>query len=280
MSRLLLCLSLAVSLHAQFREMQYSMEGTLIANNGMPDRLQVTAVELTAPLSKTTTYVTSDGAFEFKSLASGSYEVCLTTMQGEVLLKQLVTVPSMAPVRFDLSQIPGAAGSGRPGPVSYYRLSHKVPEKAKKLFRNAGKAARAGRSGETVELLDKALAEDEQFADALHMRGLYALQSKDFQHARTLLDRAARLDDCNSNFLADAAFSHYVVESHSQAQDYAKSALRLDPGNRKANYVLALTMLKQGKQGEETVRALRQASPMFPSATRILNQLQGTESPR
>lgn len=280
MSRLLLYLLLAVSLHAQFREMQHSLEGTLVTENGVPDRLQVTAVELTSPLSRSTTYVGSDGTFEFKSLDSGSYEISLTTLQGEVIAKQLVTVPTMVSVRFDLSKLPGGAGAGKPGPISYYRLSHRIPGRAMKLFQKAGRAVKAGRTAESVDLLDKALAEDEQFADALHLRGLCALQNKDFQGASDDLYRAARLDDSNVNFLADAAFGLYVIESTTHAQNYAKMALRLDPSNRKANYVLALTMLKQGNLGEETVRALRQASPLFPGANRILNQLQSTESPR
>ncbi|WP_321477112.1 hypothetical protein [uncultured Paludibaculum sp.] len=279
MSRLLLYLLLAVSLHAQFREMQYQMEGTLVSENGIPDRLQVTAVELTSPLSQTTTHVSSDGSFEFRSLASGNYEVRLTTLQGEVLAKQLVTVPSMTTVRFDLSRITG--GSARnAGPVSYYRLAHQIPGKALKLWQKAGKAAKSGRDDESVELLDKALEEDPQFADALHMRGVYALQAREYSKACELLARAATLDQSNPNFLADAAFGQYAAEATVKAQDYARSALRLDPANKKANYVLALTMLRQGNQGEETVRALREASPLFPSAARILNQLHPSGPPR
>ncbi|MGJ5820141.1 hypothetical protein [Paludibaculum fermentans] len=248
------------------------MSGNLFSENGIPDRLQVTAVELTTPLSQTTTFVSSDGSFEFRSLPAGSYEVRLTTLQGDIISKQIVNVPSIMAVRFDLTSVTGVRAS-KIGPVSYYRMSHHVPGKARKLWEKAVRAARAGRHDESSDLLDKALANDGQFADALHMRGVYALQAKDFTLASDLLGHAATLDESNPNFLADAAFGHFAAESQAKAQGFARSALRLDPGNKKANYVLALTMLKQGNQGEETVHALQQASPLFPSAARILNQL-------
>ncbi len=255
--------------------MMYELTGNLISQNGIPDRLQVTAVELTSPLSQTTTFVSSDGSFEFRSLPAGSYEVRLTNLQGDIFLKQIVNVPSMTAVRFDISSLTGVNPKSA-GPVSYYRLSHQVPDKAVKLWQKAVKAAKAGHSEESAELLDKALASDGQFADALHMRGVYALQAKDFELASNLLSHAATLDESNPNFLADAAFGHFAAESPAKALHYARSALRLDPANKKANYVLGLTMLRQGDQGEETVRALQQASTLFPSAARVLNQLRSS----
>lgn len=252
--------------------MLYELSGTLVSENGIPDRLQVTAVELTSPLSQTSTHVSSDGSFEFRSLPAGSYEVRLTNLQGDVFAKQIVNVPSMTAVRFDLTAITGV-NPRKAGPVSYYRLSHHVPDKALKLWQKAVKAARAGHHEESAELLDKALADDQQFADALHMRGVYALQAKDFVLASNLLTHAATLDESNPNFLADAAFGHFAAESPAKALSFARQALRLDPGNRKANYVLGVTNLRLGNQGEETVQALEQAAPIFPSAARILNQL-------
>jgi tetratricopeptide (TPR) repeat protein len=252
--------------------MLHELSGNLVSENGIPDRLQVTAVELTSPLSQTSTHVSSDGSFEFRSLPAGSYEVRLTNLQGDVYARQIVNVPSMTAIRFDLTAITGV-NPKKAGPVSYYRLSHHVPDKALKLWQKAVKAARAGRHEESAELLDKALADDQQFADALHMRGVYALQAKDFVLASNLLTHAATLDESNPNFLADAAFGHFAAESPAKALTFARQALRLDPGNRKANYVLGVTNLRLGNQGEETVQALEQAAPIFPSAARILNQL-------
>ncbi|MGC4048185.1 MAG: hypothetical protein QM757_00505 [Paludibaculum sp.] len=279
MPRLLLSLLLAVSLHAQSREMLYELSGNLISENGIPDRLQVTAVELTSPLSQTTTFVSSDGSFEFRSLPAGSYEVRLTNLHGDVVARQIVNVPAMTALHFDITALTGV-NVRKAGPVSYYRMSHHVPGKALKLWQKAVKAAREGHHDESTELLDKALASDQQFADALHMRGVYALQAKDFTLASNLLSHAATLDESNPNFLADAAFGHFAAESPAKALDFARLALRLDPGNKKASYVLGLTNLRQGDQGEETIRALQQAATLFPSAARVLNQLRSSSPHR
>lgn len=116
-------------------------------------------------------------------------------------------------------------------PVSLYRLSHKVPGKAKKAWRRAAAAASDGRSNESLAFLDEALTHDGDFADALHMRGLFAFQDKDFR-------RAATLDDANAAFLADAALSQLVVRNPVEAERYARAALRLNPEQSRALQVL------------------------------------------
>lgn len=122
--------------------------------------------------------------------------------------------------------------------VSVYRLAHKVPSKARKAWNRAAHAAEKGRVLETVELLDEALTHDGDFADALHMRGLFAYQSKDFRRAAALLDRAATLDDANAAFLADAALAELTIRNPVGAERYARASLRLNPEQPRALLVL------------------------------------------
>jgi tetratricopeptide (TPR) repeat protein len=122
--------------------------------------------------------------------------------------------------------------------VSVYRLAHKVPGKAKKAWDRATDAAEKGRPEECMEFLDEALAHDADFADALHMRGLFAYQTKDFRRAAELLHRAATLDDANATFLADAAVGQLTVRNPAGAERYARAALRLNPEQRRALEVL------------------------------------------
>jgi len=122
--------------------------------------------------------------------------------------------------------------------VSVYRLAHKVPGKAKKAWDRAADAAEKGHPQETVPFLDEALTHDADFADALHMRGLFAYQAKDFHRAAVMLKRAATLDDANANFLADAAVSQLTVRNPVGAERYARAALRLNPEQRRALEVL------------------------------------------
>ena len=130
--------------------------------------------------------------------------------------------------------------SALPGPpaVSVYRLSHKVPGKARKAWKRAAYAAVEGRPQDSVAALDEAIAQDADFADALHMRGLFAFQSKDFRRAAALLRRAAALDDANNVFLADAAVGQLAVRNPVDAERLARAALRLDPLQPRAREVL------------------------------------------
>ncbi len=122
--------------------------------------------------------------------------------------------------------------------VSVYRLSHKVPGKARKAWNRAADAAVKGRPEESIAFLDEALAQDGDFADALHMRGLFAFQAKDYHRAAILLQRAATLDDGNAAYLADAAVGQLVIRNPVGAERHARAALRLNPEQPRALAVL------------------------------------------
>lgn len=122
--------------------------------------------------------------------------------------------------------------------VSLYRLSHKVPAKARRAWRRAADAASKGSLGESRALLDEALRHDSDFAEALHMRGIFAYAASDFQRAAVWLDRAAALDAANPSFLAGAALGQLAIRHPADAERYARAALRLDPGQPRALQVL------------------------------------------
>jgi len=122
--------------------------------------------------------------------------------------------------------------------VSVYRLAHKVPAKARKAWKRAANAAIGGRPAESVAFLDEALSHDGEFADALHMRGLFAFQAKDFARAAAMLHRAATLDNANTTFLADAAVGQLTVRNPVGAERFARAALRLNPMQPRALEVL------------------------------------------
>lgn len=122
--------------------------------------------------------------------------------------------------------------------VSLYRLSHKVPGKALKAWHRAGAAARRGSTQEAVGALDEAIAHDGDFADALHMRGVFAYAEKDFRNAAALLHRAATLDEANPMFLAEAAVGQLAIRNPVDAERFARAALRLNPEQPRARLVL------------------------------------------
>lgn len=260
---------LGVSLFGQEAGRRYRVEGHIRSNSGMLDRLRVEVCDLSSPGPVGQLMVRNDGSLEVTNLAAGTYEFRVLSPHGQILAKTLWQVPASRDVEI---QLPGeSAGAG--GPVSLYRLSHKVPEKARKNWQRSAKAVREGKVDVARELLDEAIEVDPEYADALHARGVMALQAQDVPSARSLLTKAAVLDDGNAEFQADAAVATYLAEASPQAEEMARTALRVDPENQKAHYVLGLSLIRQGKRGDEVMRSLRTAAPKYPRAGEILNRL-------
>lgn len=269
MSRLIVVLLLAVSLFGQDPSRRYRVEGRIQSKSGPLDRLRVEIADISSPAPITQIMVHTDGSLQGVDLAPGTYEFRVLGPHGEMLTKALWQVPASRDVDIEL---PG--GNEAPaGPVSMYRLSHKVPVRARKNWEKSAKAVREGKVEAARGLLDEAIEVDPEFADALHARGVMALQAQDVTNARELLTKAAALDDANAEYQADAAIATYLAEASLQAEIMARSAIRMDPENPKAHYVLGLSMLRQGKRGEEVLKSLRTAAPRYPRAVEILNRL-------
>jgi tetratricopeptide (TPR) repeat protein len=229
----------------------------------------VDVVDLSAPGPIAQLMVHTDGTIDSGILRAGIYEFRVIGQHGDTLAKSLWSVPSGRDLEIRLPDESVPAG----GAVSTYRLSHKVPGKARKQFEKSEKAAKEGKTEAARNLLDEAIQADPEFADALHARGVIALKALDVPGARNLLVKAAELDDANADYRADAAVATYLSKATPQAEQLARSALRMDPENRKAHYVLGLALLRQGKRGDEAVRSLRTAAPTYPRAGELLQRL-------
>jgi hypothetical protein len=83
------------------------------------------------------TWAHYDGSFSISGLTEGIYEVEVISHSGVVVMKQLISVPSAEPIKFELPQ----NGPLR-GPVSMHGLSHRVPREAMKAYRKAADAAK------------------------------------------------------------------------------------------------------------------------------------------
>jgi len=247
----------------------FTIEGSVLARQRPLDHLQIQIVNLSNGMALATGLVRFDGEFELRELPQGNYEVRLVDQRREVLATRQVSIPSYGSIDFKLED---AALSRAGGAVSSYRLTHKVPSKARKSFERSEKEFKAGRSERALALVDEALAVDPEYADALHTRGVFHLGAREYSAAIRLLDRAAALDDANPRFLTDAAVAHYAAGQPEAAERSARQALRFDPDSAKAHYLLALALIGQGKRTEETRHSLEQASPTYPGAGAMLRR--------
>jgi len=210
------------------------------------DHLQIQIVNLSNGMALATGLVRFDGEFELRELPQGNYEVRLVDQRREVLATRQVSIPSYGSIDFKLED---AALSRAGGAVSSYRLTHKVPSKARKSFERSEKEFKAGRSERALALVDEALAVDPEYADALHTRGVFHLGAREY-----------------------SAATHYAAGQPEAAERSARQALRFDPDSAKAHYLLALALIGQGKRTEETRHSLEQASPTYPGAGAMLRR--------
>ena len=267
-------ITLAVSLDARDGAARYPLSGQIVARSAALDHLRVDAVSSESHPAEATAWVSSDGAFELRSLAAGTYVVRVTTRSGEVVATVTCSVPAAFPPQIEIQ----TAGASAPaGPVSVYRLSHRVPGKALKAWRKATAELKQGKPKSAAGYFDKAIEADPEFADALHMRGLYAVQTDDLAKARALLDKAAGLDNANPTFLADAAVAGYAANAFADAERYSRSALRLDPALKRAHYVLGLSLLRLGRAREQALEALKVAAPAYLKAAELVARLSSAQ---
>lgn len=250
----------------------YNLTGR-VAGDGdvMVERLMVVAKRRATLDRSASALISPSGTFELKQLPEGPVELEVVTHRGDVIARHFAQIPSFSAVEI---RLPGEMRRVAPSaPVSLYRLEHKVPKEAKKLWKQAGKLSKRGKPGEAETLLRRAIEIDPQFAEALEQLGIYALQRGDTTVSLNYLTAAARLDTANPLFQSHAAVANYVAGRNEDAESYARKTLRLAPEEPRAHYILGLSLLRMGKDRHEAIRSLRAAEPAFPKAKQVLEQL-------
>lgn len=126
----------------------------------------------------------------------------------------------------------------------------------------------AGRLGEAVAVYDRILAGHPNQAEALHLRGLAALQQGDPRRSIELMSRAATLRPTAAAIHCNLAEAYRQTGDAVRAEECARSALRLQPVYPEAANNLGLAMQAQGRLAEATdqFRAAVAANPRLASA--------------
>lgn len=208
------------------------------------------------------TLTARDGSFHFSGVEAGSYE--LQVLAGTELLKREFVVAhtgtSDLMIRIDL---PSARTSPAPrGPLSLFRLQHKVPGKAQKLFRTG-----------SLEALERAVEIDPDYMEAHNNLGCRYLQSGENELALEHLQKAVKLDPSAAQTQTNLAIAFIQLNRLGEAETTARRAIELGDTSAKAEYVVAMILIRQGRGREEALRYLRSASEGFPAAKAVLEKL-------
>ena len=131
---------------------------------------------------------------------------------------------------------------------------------------------RAGRLAEAAALYDRVLDADPGNAQALHLRGLAAVQSGDAAGGAERIGRAAALEPRNAVFRANLGAALRVAGREAEAEAALRAALALDPGQVDAASNLGALLHGQGRHAA-AVACLERARTLAPDQASVLINL-------
>jgi Flp pilus assembly protein TadD len=165
-------------------------------------------------------------------------------------------------------RVPSVQRGSKPGSgvISVARMRHKIPKEAKKAFKTADKKYQSGDIDGSLNELKRATEIDSEYVEAWNNLGCRYLLKGQADQALAALERAASIDK-NAPFVhTNIAIALVSLGNFARAEEAARTALSVDSTDKKARYVLGMTLVGQHDYGDETLKVLRQVEEDFPLA--------------
>jgi tetratricopeptide (TPR) repeat protein len=232
-------------------------------------------VELVDTLHRTSTNTVEVGAtgyFEIRKVAAGDYTLTVTTLRGDVVHRQLVSVTSSNSGPIVVRMIELAERPGK-GTISMKQLLHPPTKKAFKSFVEAQRFSESGDYGKAAQALEHALQESPEYAEAHINLGAQYVRMGRFDAAIVELRRAMEIAGPTPVALANLASAQARTGKLEEAVESARTALRLDSGWLPAHLILGAMLANDPRTRREAIKHLERAADEYESARRILAQI-------
>ena len=213
----------------------------------------------------------SFGSFELPPAPNGLYELRIITIHGVLIHTLSVSLPYANTLEIDLTQ--GNSNSGTGHPVSLARMQHKIPKQAQKQAAAAQDASRKGKPQEAIAYLEKAIAIDPFYFEAINNLGVQFVRLGEFEQACRLFTRATEIDPSDPFAEMNLAFALLSLHRFPEAEQAARASLRSDPRSPRARFYLAISLLEQNEANKEALFHLAKAADQFEPAKKLLAQL-------
>ena len=234
-------------------------------------------VELAGMSHATDTYrvdVRFDGSFQLRGIPSGEYTLRVTTLDGEPVHQELVTVnPQTGPVTVRLPAF--ARKPSAPGTVSATQLRHPPAKKAIEAGASAQRFAASGQTEKAVEELQKAIRISPEYAEAYNNLAVQHIRMGRFEEAGSELARAIAIAGPSALLLSNLAYAQRQLDRLPEAIESARAALRLDSGSPQAHLILGSILAQDPHTRAESIPHLERAGETLPSARAILEKVRG-----
>jgi len=209
--------------------------------------------------------VGGDGQFDVRDVPFGTYRLRVLDQRGQNLKDSVVIVNGLnTNVAFDLNR----PNSQRPGSgvVSLAKLKHKPVKAAVKAFSKAVSKTQMGDDTAAIALLEQAVELDPDYMEAHNNLGARYLMSGQPERAIQHFQRAAELDPGSAAVYSNLSLALGNTRDFAGAEQAARKALELNPAERRARYMLGMSLFLQHKLNAETISILKQAQELSPKA--------------
>jgi predicted Zn-dependent protease len=181
-AQIVLCVLLAAaSLHAS------EIEGQVRANGAVVIQGTVQLFRERVPMEDR--FIGSNGRFEFRNLMPGSYSVRIRAegFSEQEVAVTLITVKSREVVMVDMRPVDKA--TPKPGGVISV-IEAQIPQAAKREFEKGAEERKRGQCAKAIPHLQKAVADFEQYADALNELGHCFRETNEFAKSEESFKKA------------------------------------------------------------------------------------------
>jgi tetratricopeptide (TPR) repeat protein len=211
------------------------------------------------------TVIHPDGAFEFRHVPYGNYEIRVTNRAGKLVQRYFVAVHSSTPpVEIWLP----ADKVERPpvGAVSLTQLKHPPTRRAFASFVAAQKFSEAGQYEKAARELERAIQISPEYAEAYTNLAVQNFRLGRYQDAVDYAKRAMELSRPNASDLCNMALALFRLNRFAEAVASARTAVRIDPANDKARYLLGSLLVMDAGTIREGIAHLERAVDTVPAA--------------
>lgn len=213
-----------------------------------------------------------DGTFQLRDIRNGEYALRVTTLNGEPVHQELVTVGSQTgplTVRLPAFHKQPAA----PGTISVTQLRHPPARKAIQAVVSAQQFSASGQPEKAAEELEKAIRISPEYAEAYNNLAVQHIRLGHFEEACGEFARAIAIAGPNALLLSNLAYAQRRLDRLQEAIGSARGALRLDSGSAQAHLILGSILALDPRTRAESIPHLERAAETLPSARTMLENV-------
>ena len=214
------------------------------------------------------------GGFQLPAPSNGIFEFRIIGQAGET--RYSLEIQSATTSYLEI-QLPERGLATQPATISAQRLQHKTPKKAQQQIDAATRNYKKGNRLKAIDdLLLGSTFDPDNFDITSNIGALY-LKERDPEKALPWLNKAWLIDPNDSPNNTNLSAYYAYKDDYAKAEEYASASLRANPNSTHARYMLAVSLLKQGKDTEDARTHLNQIQSAFSPAKALLLSMQPKE---